>query len=407
MIYNAQIKVNIQGYGNADVYYSYNDNTNFQDLLEYLAYLIPIANICLCSKFSYYNYHHYYDIKIDEKIINFIKELNKLYLNKNKNNCSCNYSFLYHSKLIFYQNFMNEYNKLKKKNNFNTKEMAKLQKEKNYILLMFENLKKQNDSQNIQIKNLKEENKKQIKDIQSLKSEINQLNIDKKNLEIATKENPEKNVFGKKNGIAGENLKMKDNIIKVDPYSNQLIENEKYQKEKYQKEKYQKEKYIDFYDVIIHINSIKDLNKGWPIEMSPEGKKNYEKFKNEKIFKIGVIGNLNKGKSFILSEISGIPLPHGNNIRTKGLSIKYPDLAKFKDRKIILLDSAGVETPILKIDKNITDDEYFKKKLNEKIVTELFLRNYIINNSDIIIAVVGILTYSEQKLLMKIKEEIE
>ena len=407
MIYNAQIKVNIQGYGNADVYYSYNDNTNFQDLLEYLAYLIPIANICLCSKFSYYNYHHYYDIKIDEKIINFKKGFNKLYLNKNKNNCSCNYSFLYHSKLIFYQNFMNEYNKLKKKNNFNTKEMAKLQKEKNYNLLMFENLKKQNDSQNIQIKNLKEENIKQIKDIQSLKSEINQLNIDKKNLEIATKESPEKNVFGKKNGIAGENLKMKDNIIKVDPYSNQLIENEKYQKEKYQKEKYQKEKYIDFYDVIIHINSIKDLNKGWPIEMSPEGKKNYEKFKNEKIFKIGVIGNLNKGKSFILSEISGIPLPHGNNIRTKGLSIKYPDLAKFKDRKIILLDSAGVETPILKIDKNITDDEYFKKKLNEKIVTELFLRNYIINNSDIIIAVVGILTYSEQKLLMKIKEEIE
>ena len=35
------------------------------------------------------------------------------------------------------------------------------------------------------------------------------------------------------------------------------------------------------------------------------------------------------------------------------------------------------------------------------------MQNYIINNSDVLIVVVGILTYSEQKLLMKIKKEIE
>jgi len=29
-----------------------------------------------------------------------------------------------------------------------------------------------------------------------------------------------------------------------------------------------------------------------------EGKKNYESYKNEDILKIGVIGNINKGKSF-------------------------------------------------------------------------------------------------------------
>ena len=42
-----------------------------------------------------------------------------------------------------------------------------------------------------------------------------------------------------------------------------------------------------------------------------------------------------------------------------------------------------------------------------KIITELFLQNYIINNSDILILVVWILTYSEQKLINRIKIEIK
>ena len=33
--------------------------------------------------------------------------------------------------------------------------------------------------------------------------------------------------------------------------------------------------------------------------------------------------------------------------KTEGLSIKYPELEKFKNRKIVLLDSAGLENPVL------------------------------------------------------------
>ncbi len=40
--------------------------------------------------------------------------------------------------------------------------------------------------------------------------------------------------------------------------------------------------------------------------------------------------------------------------------------------------------------------ELFQEKSREKLITELFLQNYIITNSDILILVVGILTYSEQ-----------
>ena len=37
--------------------------------------------------------------------------------------------------------------------------------------------------------------------------------------------------------------------------------------------------------------------------MTPEGEKNFMKYKKKELIKIGVIGNSNKGKSFILSRL--------------------------------------------------------------------------------------------------------
>jgi len=170
------------------------------------------------------------------------------------------------------------------------------------------------------------------------------------------------------------------------------------------------EKLKGFYDIIVHIDSVKDINKGWKIEMNENGKKNYEEFKSENILKIGVIGNANKGKSHLLSKISKINLPSGMTIKTEGLSIKYPEIELKNKRKIALLDSAGLETPVLISDINSRkneSNELFKEKSREKLITELFLQNYIVNNSDILLVVVDCLSYSEQKLLLKIKKEIE
>ena len=176
---------------------------------------------------------------------------------------------------------------------------------------------------------------------------------------------------------------------------------------------------INFYDVIIDIKSLKGINKGWEIKMDKNGEKRFKEYKDKKALIIGVIGNSNKGKSFLLSKISKIKLPSGTNIRTEGLSIKYPELEEYKNRKIVLLDSAGLETPLL-LDKNEREEilnksfskftnemnEKLKEKAREKIMTEIFLQNFIMYYSDIIIVVVGILTYTEQKLLNRIKEEI-
>ena len=269
----------------------------------------------------------------------------------------------------------------------------------------------------------------------------------------------------KKFGVTGEKLQPTENLIRIDSDSGRIIVDNNPNREI---------EFKDFYDVIVDIKSIKDITKGWEIKINKKVEKEYKDFK-EGIIKIGVIGNSNKGKSFILSKIAKMKLPSGTSIRTEGLSIKYPDLEINANKRIVLLDSCGLETPVLKEnyyknkkvineqDKqekiNIIDNEeneeseINEKKINEnelennekiinnqnendeeennkkqesskneedkandnrlfleksrdKIFTEFFLQNYIIYNSDILIVVVGILTYSEQKLLNRIKNEI-
>ena len=165
----------------------------------------------------------------------------------------------------------------------------------------------------------------------------------------------------------------------------------------------------DFYDVIVNIDTIKGIKEGWKIDMTKNGKSNYDKFKNEKIIKIGVIGNDNKGKSFILSKISNMNLPTGTSIKTEGLSIKYPELKNYENRKIALIDSAGFETPVLATKEMQEGDKnkLYQDKCWDKIITELFLQNYIVYNSDILIVVVDCLSFSEQKLLEKVKQEVK
>ena len=319
------------------------------------------------------------------------KEMEINHLNREKN-----------EKEIKINNLNREKKEQEKKIDYLNKEKKDQEKKIDYL-----NREKKDQEKKIDYLNReKKEKEKEINNLNIEKKEqemkINNLNRDKNLLEYAINGDVDKIDLLNKLGVEGDNLKKKDNLIQIDDTSNEIKGNQKYIKEKF----------IDFYDVIIHIDSIKDINKGWRIEFNEKTKEKYESFKNQKIIKVGVIGNSNKGKSFLLSKISKIKLPSGTSIRTEGLSIKYPELEKCKDRKIVLLDSAGLETPVLNLgnQNNIADDkvnELFREKSREKLITELFLQNYIINNSDVLIAVVGILTYSEQKLLMKIKKEIE
>ena len=156
----------------------------------------------------------------------------------------------------------------------------------------------------------------------------------------------------------------------------------------------------NFYDIIVNINSIKSLNQGWDVKFNENGKQKYEEYKDKELVTIGVIGNINTGKTYLLSKIAKIDILTGINIHTEGLSVRYPDLKDNKEKKLILLDSTGLQRPILSYDKKEID-----ANTRDKMITELFLQNLIINTSDILLIVVGELTYSEQLLINKIKEE--
>ena len=77
----------------------------------------------------------------------------------------------------------------------------------------------------------------------------------------------------------------------------------------------------DNYDIIININSFKEsIKEGIKVEGSGMDYYYYEDVKGGTV--IGIIGNLNVGKTYILSKITGYELPSG--LRTKGISVKYP-----------------------------------------------------------------------------------
>ena len=164
-----------------------------------------------------------------------------------------------------------------------------------------------------------------------------------------------------------------------------------------------------FYDTIIDFDSLKISckEKGFNVIFSENGYQNYEERKKQNSTIVGVIGHANKGKSYILSKISNEELPRGYSVSTKGISVKY---SKIEIRPLIILDSAGSETPLIKN----SDNEYINESNNvnfelinelarDKIATQNFIQDFIYFYSNILIIIVGQLTNDEQKLINRIK----
>ena len=175
----------------------------------------------------------------------------------------------------------------------------------------------------------------------------------------------------------------------------------------------------DFYDVVIGINSFRNLKKkeqgdyGWDILYSKDF--DYSTKTKEELIKIGVVGHGNRGKSYILSKLTNFKIPSGFSIKTEGISIKYPDMKTKDGNGMVIIDSAGFETPLLEsFDCKLENlSNMNAKETNTKIndlakdraILEVFIQKYVLEYSDIIIAVVGQLSYSEQQLLLRIKRE--
>jgi len=82
------------------------------------------------------------------------------------------------------------------------------------------------------------------------------------------------------------------------------------------------------YDIVVDINSILSLqDKGWNIDY-PLGKDDYEKKVKKESIIMGVLGNRNKGKSFILAKLSGYQIKQGFSIKTEGKASNLVKLMK-------------------------------------------------------------------------------
>ena len=155
-------------------------------------------------------------------------------------------------------------------------------------------------------------------------------------------------------------------------------------------------------------NEIQDKKKNDKINLQEENIQKKEIGKDNNIV-IGVIGLGNVGKSYLLSLFLAEDLPTGDSIHTKGISIKKSD-------KLIILDSEGMEAPLTR--NNVSKDFYQKDNLAEKEINEsdfliqaiardkkaveLFIQDFIIEKSDILFIIVGQLTLTEQKLINRI-----
>ena len=179
---------------------------------------------------------------------------------------------------------------------------------------------------------------------------------------------------------------------------------------------------LQYYDLIIDVNSFEDLKpggQGWKINMESKGEEKFNYFsvcqdnkeiQNKEVNRIGMLGASGVGKTFILGKLLNNKDLQTNAINTRGISVIYPP--EGSDKLFTCIDSKGSEEPI--IDDKMTieeifnlDDEEKKKRIEksskDKKFIEIFIQDFIIDKSNVLIVVVDQLKFSEQKLINRLK----
>lgn len=278
---------------------------------------------------------------------------------------------------------------------------------------------------------LENERNKMLKTIEEQK-ETNQILSDKTRkydkLETEVQEQKEENnILSQKNQKIHDkynNLKAKNQSL-TSEYTEVI---EKYEKleQKYQKAKSKRNEsneqkakeqdkpvatnISDFYDIVINIDSLKAQEVGWEI-LSNHLKKSQ---KDASYSVVGFVGRENVGKTFILNKICGFDLPSGSTINTKGLSLKYAER-----NSVLCLDSSGIQTPVYYFDDKVlrrfsvekkdllVNDEIRREIINDRIITDVFLQDFILDVCGVIVIVVGQLSQNDQKFIERIRKKYQ
>ena len=164
--------------------------------------------------------------------------------------------------------------------------------------------------------------------------------------------------------------------------------------------------------MILEFNSFEQLRTdGWNANFTKEGIKKYNKCIQEDNIVIGIVGNKNRGKSYLLGRIMDMKEyenPHGFLVTTSGISCIFPKLINSANT-FVTLDTAGRDNPLLQTaffednDKN----ELIKNVARDQKVTEIALNDFIIQESDVIITVLEQLSFAEQELLKNLINQLK
>ena len=161
------------------------------------------------------------------------------------------------------------------------------------------------------------------------------------------------------------------------------------------------------YDMILNFYSFKQLKDGgYRCYFTEEGNRKYKNCKNEYNIVIGILGMKNRGKSYLLGRImqsKDYNPPSGFLVTTYGISCNFPQLES-KNTFFITLDTAGRDSPLL---KNMIYNDNIKDFINDQAITEIVLSDFIIQESNILIAVLEQLTFEEQRMLNTLIERLK
>ena len=263
-----------------------------------------------------------------------------------------------------------------------------------------------------EIENFQEKNQKLEKKIESLKKDIQKekkekIEIDEKrnSLQMEVYELKEKLSKYKNNKqIDGEFCQQSEASIKKmnANYSHLLEENIDLRKKLGLEDKTLPSRFKSLsYDLTININSFQHDKFLWKVEKD----KNLKKIdKTKEISIIGFLGSENTGKTYILNKLyENSPFTS----ETKGIGLKYS-----KNMKFLYIDPKGFRSPVSYYDKELLEryfiskdelDEETKENMRkERIITELFIKDFIFEVSNVIIYVVGVLNQNEQEEIEKI-----
>ena len=177
------------------------------------------------------------------------------------------------------------------------------------------------------------------------------------------------------------------------------------------------------YDAVFKCESIEKLkDTGWEYTFTEAFVKRFQREDDSKKFcRLCILGETNKGKTYILNLLTNNKLKSGIQHKTDGPSCKFTDF-KFSgnkmtetgeksDDKFLVFDSAGRSEPLLKNEKDNINykDEELKRRVESKKrdlrLSEEFMKNLLIKNSKIISAVVNQLSLSEQIFLYELKND--